>query len=88
MNIIYIMCKCECVCVCLCMCATAAVSTDTRTRLVFIAQRHMSKLNYHLDNPRAFKLYIIYTVYDCWVSTVKRRIVHIYIYIYIYYKRV
>jgi len=44
---------------CECVCATAAVSADTRTRPVFIAQRHMSKLNYHPDNPRAFKLYIL-----------------------------
>lgn len=59
---------------CASVCATAAVSADTRTRPVFIAQRHMSKLNYHPDNPRASKYintYIYNAVYDCWVSTVQ-----------------
>lgn len=69
---------------CVCVCATAAVFADTRTRPVFIAQRHMSKLNYHLDNPRAFNLpiYILSTTVGLVLLSV------VLYYIFIYYKRV
>lgn len=60
---------------CKCVCATAAVSADTRTRPVFIAQRHMSKLNYHPDN----KLYILLCTT---VGLVLLSVVYSYIYIY------